>query len=355
MYGAKYIGLDVHQATISVAVLDSTGKLTMESTMETKAATILELIQGLRGNLEVTFEEGTSAAWLYDLLVSHVMKVVVCNPRKNALLKSGNKNDRTDARKLAELLRGGQLSPVYHGENGVRTLKELARSYLAITKDLTRVMNRLKALYRGRAIPCAGTRVYVQRYRVDWLGKLTEAGVHLRAERLYRQLDTLQSLRQEARRDLLAESRKHSAARLLQRIPCIGPIRAALLIAFIQTPHRFRTKRQLWAYSGLALETRDSGEYRYVKGQLQRAKKHSNVRGLNQNHNHDLKYLFKSTAMKASLCAGPLQDFYAARVAHGMKPDMARLTLARKIAAITLTVWKKGEHFDAEHLKQQAA
>jgi Transposase IS116/IS110/IS902 family len=142
-------------------------------------------------------------------------------------------------------LRGGQLSPVYHGENGVRTLKELARSYLTITKDLTRVMNRLKALYRSRAIPCAGTSIYVPRYRIDWLKKLTEAGVHLRAERLYLQLDMLQSLRQEARRDLLAESCKHSAAQLLRRIPCIGPIRAALLIAFIQTPHRFRTKRQL--------------------------------------------------------------------------------------------------------------
>jgi Transposase len=156
MYSAKYIGLDVHQATISVAVLDCTGKLAMESIIETKASTILEFVQGLRGSLQVTFEEGTSAAWLYDLLVPHVTKVVVCNPRENALLKCGNKNDRVDARKLAELLRGGQLSPVYHGENGVRTLKELARSYLALTKDLTRVMNRLEALYRSRAIPIAG-------------------------------------------------------------------------------------------------------------------------------------------------------------------------------------------------------
>src|SRR5215470_2550265 len=351
----KYIGLDVHQATISVAVMDSMGKLIMESILETKASTLLEFLGGLRGTLSVTFEEGTWAAWLYDLLKPHVANVVACNPRKNAALNQGNRSDKIDARELANRLRRNDLKPVYHGENGVRMLKELARSYLTITKDLTRVMNRLKALYRSRAIPCAGTSVYVPRYRVDWLKKLTEAGVHLRAERLYLQLDVLQSLRQEARRDLLAESRKHSAARLLQRIPCIGPIRAALLIAFIQTPHRFRTKRQLWTYSGLAIETRDSGEYRYVKGQLQRAKKHCNVRGLNQNHNHDLKYLFKSMAIRASCCAGPLQDFYAARVARGIKPDMARLTLARKMAAITLTVWKKGERFDAERLKQQAA
>jgi transposase len=153
---------------------------------------------------------------------------------------------------------------------------------------------------------------------------------------LYQQLDVLQSLRREARRDLLAESQKPAQLDCHDGSP-IGPIRAALLIAFIQTPHRFRTKRR--------------GEYRYGKGQLQRAKKHSNVRGLNKNHNHDLKYLFKSTAMRVSCCAGPLQDFYAAR---GIKPDMARLTLARKIAEITLTVWKKRERSDAECLKQQA-
>src|SRR5438067_10588970 len=147
MSSEKYIGLDVHQATISVAVLDSRGKLVMESILETKAATILEFFAGWRGTLLVTFEKGTCAAWLYDLLKPHVDKLVVCNPRKNALLKDGNKSDRIDARKLAELLRGNQLKPVYHGETGVRMLRELARSYLTIVKDLSRVMNRLKAVY----------------------------------------------------------------------------------------------------------------------------------------------------------------------------------------------------------------
>jgi len=156
----KYIGLDVHQATISVAVLDHTGKLVMECILETKAATILEFLAGLRGALSVTFEEGTSAAWLYDLLRPHVARLVVCNPRKNALLKAGNKSDRIDARKLAELLRGNNLKSVYHGETGVRTLRELARSYITTTRDLTRVMSRLKAVYRSWAIPCAGRDVY---------------------------------------------------------------------------------------------------------------------------------------------------------------------------------------------------
>ena len=146
-------------------------------------------------------------------------KVVACNPRKNALLKEGNKSDRIDAKKLAELLRIGALLGVYHGENGVRTLKELSRSYLTISKDLGRVMNRVKALYRSWAIPCAGTQVYAPRHRSEWLGKITEVGVRRRAEHYYQQLDALQALRREVRKDLLVESRKHNASQLLRQGP----------------------------------------------------------------------------------------------------------------------------------------
>src|SRR5438445_4918203 len=131
----------------------------MESILETQAATILEFFAGLRGTLWVTFEEGTWAAWLYDLLKPHVAKLVVCNPRKNALLKHRTKSDKIDACKLADLLRLNDLEPVYHGETGVRMLRELALSYLTIVKDLSRVMNRLKELDRSRAIPCAARTV----------------------------------------------------------------------------------------------------------------------------------------------------------------------------------------------------
>src|SRR5215467_8630956 len=83
MNDAKYIGLDVHQATISVAVRDSAGKLVMEAVLETKAEVILQFLRGVRGSLHVTLEEGTWAAWLHDLLLPHVARVVVCDPRRN--------------------------------------------------------------------------------------------------------------------------------------------------------------------------------------------------------------------------------------------------------------------------------
>ena len=167
----KYIGMDVHAATISVAVMNAQGKVLMECVLESKAVTILEFIQGSRGTLALTFEEGTMAAWLHDLLKPHVSRLLVCDPRKNALLRDGNQNDRADARNLAELLRTNQAHAVYHGQPGTRALKELGRSYLTLTKDTTRVMNRIKSVYRGWAIPCAGTSVYSRRHRAQWLSK----------------------------------------------------------------------------------------------------------------------------------------------------------------------------------------
>ena len=131
MTSTKYIGMDVHKESISIAVRNSVGKVVMESVIETKASMILQFIDGLRGDVQVTFEEGTSAAWLYDLLKPHVTKLVVCDPRKNKSMREGNQN--------AELLRLDHLNAVYHGEHGLRTLKELVRSYLTITKDLARV------------------------------------------------------------------------------------------------------------------------------------------------------------------------------------------------------------------------
>jgi hypothetical protein len=130
MDSRKYIGMDVHQEAISIAVLNASGKLVMESIIATKASTVVEFMQGLRGELHVTFEEGTWAAWLYDLLKPHVKKILVCNPRRNALLKEGGKSDRIDARKLAELLHANMLRPVPAGS------MEHVRSSLSIDSGL---------------------------------------------------------------------------------------------------------------------------------------------------------------------------------------------------------------------------
>ena len=188
-----YVGMDVHLATISIAVINALGKTVAEAIIETKTAAVRDFIKGLTGEVHVTFEEGTQAAWLYDLISPLVEETIVCNPRHNRLLHSGNKNDRVDARKLGELLRHGSLRSVYHGEHGTRTLKELARSYECLVEDMTRVKNRLKAIFRARAISSSGRALYQGTQRQAWLKKLEEPGARHRAASLYRQLDELKA------------------------------------------------------------------------------------------------------------------------------------------------------------------
>ena len=355
MNGIKYIGMDVHKASTSVAVLNEAGKLVAEAAMRTEATALLEFLHGMRGSLQVAVEESTQAQWLYELVAPKVSKMVVCDPRQLPTRKGTNKNDRVDARKLARWLRSGELQPVYHPVAGVSALHQAAASYMQLSNDVTRTMNRLKAIYRGRAIECTGTRVYSSQLRDGWLGQLAEAGLRNRAKRLYAELDALLPLREQARRDMMQEGRRHPAYALLRSVPQLGPIRVVLLLALLKTPHRFRGKRQLWSYAGLGLITRSSADHEYRNGQLQPSRRPVLVVGLNSNYNRTVKAVFKGAAIGALRREGPWKDFYLRRVAQGMNHSLAIVTLARKIAAVTHIVWKKGEPFDAAHLKSQAA
>lgn len=261
---------------------------------------------------------------------------------------------REQSLNLPSALVAAQGSSVYHGEHGTRDLKELVRSYEYLVEDSTRVMNRIKALYRGRAIACAGTDVYKPQRRSDWLAKLPGAGARTRAECLYSELDHLTGLRREARRALVAECRRHPASKVLLAVPTLGIVRIAQLISAVVTTHRFRTKRQFWSYCGLAVVTKSSADHAVVGAGLRRKQRSPTTRSLTASHNRTLKYVFKSAALTASRC-GPFKSWHEELVSRGLRPELARVTIARKIAAITLAVWKKGEAFDGSKLIKQAA
>ncbi|HEX3033654.1 MAG TPA: transposase, partial [Thermodesulfobacteriota bacterium] len=321
--------------------------------IETKAQAIRDFIISISGTVHVTFEEGAQAAWLYDLIYPLVAEVVVCNPRANNS-SSGNKSDRIDANKLAQMLRMGSLRAVYHGQAGVRTLKELVHSYESLVSDMSRVMNRIKAIYRATGIPCRDTSVYKSRYREQWLSQLGEAGARKRAQYLYRELDTLGQLRREARRDMILETHRHRVYKVLRLVPGLGPVRIAQIIATVGTPYRFRTKRQFWAYCGLAVVTRSSAEYEFVGGKVRKRHRAIATRGLNHNYNHRMKGVFKGAAING-IKRGIFKQYYEGLLRNGMRAEMGRLQVARKIGAIVLAIWKRGENFDHERVTRQTA
>ncbi|HXI12472.1 MAG TPA: transposase [Thermoanaerobaculia bacterium] len=182
------------------------------------------------------------------------------------------------------------------------------------------------------------------------MDRIPDKGTAFRASKLLVQIAAIDALRQEALIEMTREAKHHSAYKLLTALPFIGPVRAAQLMAVMVTPFRFRTKRQLWTMSGLSVITHSTSDRRIVEGKLVRSKRPPMTRGLNRNHNHTLKNVFKSAATDASVRKGPLKDFFEAMVKRGISPEMARLTLARKVAAYTLRLWKKGGTFDPKKL-----
>ena len=131
-------------------------------------------------------------------------------------------------------------------------------------------------------------------------------------------------------------------------------IRVACLLAIMRTPFRLRTKRNLWPYAGLAVVRQSSADHELRNGKLERSKRAPMTRGLNRNHNPMLKAVFKGAANAAVSRPGPLRDYYEACLARGVDDDLAKVTLARKIAAVALRLWKRGEAFDAKKLTMQA-
>jgi len=254
----QYVGIDVHQSTLMCVVKDGSGQLVLESKVATRSEAIDRFLRGLGKHIEIAFEEGSQAQWLYDLARPIAERVIVCDPRKIAT--KGNKDDQRDAERLCDLLRLNALQPVFHDQRD-RTLKELVRCYEALVDDSARLMLRIRAIYRSRAIAVRGRSVYHPARRMEWLEQITDGGGRYRAEQLYAQLDTTLQLRRKTRSAVLRQACNAKAYRVLRTVPGIGPLRAAELMAVIIDPHRFRTKRQLWSYAGLGVITRTSGDW----------------------------------------------------------------------------------------------
>lgn len=345
MFADKYVGLDVHKATTVVMVLDASGELVQQTILPTQTAVLRDYFSGLTGSVQVAFEEGVQSAWLFDLLSPLVSRVVVANPRKTSRGKHEQKTDEVDALRLARLLRSGELPSVYHGEHGTRSLKQLARHYAALVDDSTSLMNRVKAIFRSLAIDCPGQGVYSPHQRQLWLARLENDGTRFRCSALLEQLDTVRDLRERAKRELVREGRKHPAFARLCGLPGFGPVRVAVLVAILDTPHRFRTAHNLWAYAGLAVVVHETSQYRVEGGKVVKARQQVRTRGLNKNGNRRLKHLLKSAA--ASACwREPMKSWYEQRLACGMRKELAQVSLARKLGAMALAMWKSGETFD---------
>jgi transposase len=210
-------------------------------------------------------------------------------------------------------------------------------------------MNRVKAVYRSWSIPCGGRDVYYKRNRDGWLSKFPIDESRLRTNLYYTQLDLLKEQRRDSKKIFLKEARRYPAERILRTIPGFGPLRSALAISLKGTPHRIRTERQLWSYSGLSVVVHSTSDHDFINGRIIRRHHKHSTRGLTRDFNRILKAVYKGAATEA-IRRDPFDQLYKMKVAKGIRPEMALLLIARRIAAISLILWKGGVNFDVAKL-----
>ncbi len=340
----RYIGMDVHAASCTIAVISEKGRKLKDFPVETNGQSLVEAIRMIPGHKHLVFEEGLQSAWLYETLNPHVDEIVVAG----ITTSRGPKSDKGDAYGLAESLRAGSLEKhVFKAPRQFTRLRELSRSHQTLVTDTVRVQSRIKALYRSRGILVAGANVYGIRHREEWQKQLPST-IQTRATRLYKYLDFLLEQKKQAESDLLREAKKHPIAKVLETAPGFGPIRAARLVPIVVTPHRFRTRRQFWSYCGLGIVTRSSSDWiQTADGQWIRARV-PQTRGLSLQHNHALKAIFKgaATTVVPQNKQVPIYARYDRLLDGGTKPTLAKLSLARMIAAIVLRMWKDEKEYD---------
>jgi transposase len=337
-----YIGADVHAASTTFVALDPSGKVVSREVVQTNGQDLVGYLKKLSGTLHLCIEEGEWSLWLAEILRPHVAEFVVHQSK----WQPGVKCDASDAKDVADRLLNGRIRPVFKDPARFTTLRELARTYSMVSRDLARVKNRLKSFVRSRGVSCSGDTLYSAKGREEITRELPKASKSA-IEIIATEMTLLTQTKKQAESAMLKAASPYRVYRILQTAPGLGPIRTALLLPIVITPHRFRTKRQFWSYCGFAVVTRSSSDWILAENRWERGKV-IRTRGLTHDYNRQLKNIFKGAATTVIDRSGPnpLQEHFHRLCEEGTKPNLARLTIARRIAAIVLAMWKKEEKYD---------
>ncbi len=340
----RYIGIDAHLTSCTVATMGPSGKKLNCNVVETSGKALVSAIKLIPGKRHVCIEEGGFSEWLYEILRPHAEQVVVVQPKRHR----GSKSDSIDAFARADELRRGDYQPIFKDPGTMSRIRAATKSYLMIRDDVARAKHQLKATFRLRGIR-VGSEVFDPLARRALVEQLPAELAH-QALLLGDKLDYLGDKRDEAL-DWINEELDHIPdARVLMSIPGIAAVRAATLLATVISPDRFRSKRQFWAYCGLAVVTRSSSDWKQDSGRWAR-KPCVQTRGLNKDFQPQVKDVFKGAAYIVSKrCSSdhPWRRAYQRQLDNGIKPNLAELTLARRIAATTLALWKRKELYDPQ-------
>ncbi len=336
-----YIGADVHSNNTELAV-ERQGRIVQRHSVATTVQTIRQVLEKLDGPKHLAMEEGPLAGWLYRNLVDHVDTLVVCDPRRNkSIACDGDKDDRISAAKLAGLLRGNYLRAVHHSrdEQMVR-LKRWVRLYEDRVRDATRTINKIRAGARqyGERVPRRA--LHDPKARDEWFASLACADLAEQLRMLLKGYDVIVEQVEQSRGQLTRQSQGFEVVGHWRQVPGMGLIRSVTLLAYLDTPWRFRRKSKLWKYCGVGLQRATSGQDRH-------GREHPTQLQLAWPVNKQIKNVVIGATISAiySRNNGFRHD-YERMISNGTLTSNARHAVARRLLTVLWGMWKNASRFD---------
>lgn len=330
----KYIGMDAHSSTSTLCVMNESGQEIDQVTLQTNGRLLVGYLRSIEGPKKLTFEECELSHWLHAIIRPEVNELIVCNPVYNREYKKA-KTDKLDARKLAKLLRGGFLTPVFHDGSRREQLRALMSGYQDLVQEAVRVKSRYKSLFRKCGNRIKGESLYNDE---SFLEGLKRPDMKFIGSELYHLLEMMEKSRQAYRQEILKQSRRFKEIRLLKTVPGIGPIRAAQIVSQVIDPRRFANKYKYFSYCGLVRHPRESaGEY-YGSAKIW--------------GNRILKCVYKMAAHGVLRGNSGLRKHYDRLRTQGLSDKNASNAISRKIAAISLSVWRNNQKYNDKVLAQ---
>lgn len=323
----KYIGLDAHSSTCSFCVMNASGEVLDAATIDTNGRLLVGYLRSIHGYKILTFEECELSSWLYEILRKEVDELIVCNPVENRSYKKA-KTDKLDAKNLANLLRGGYLSPVYHDGSEREKFRDLMSGYQDLIDDAVKIKNRYKSLFRKEGIKAKGKALYNDE---SFLEGLKREDFRFIGGHMYHMLEEMDKSREAYITEIKKYCREFKEIRYLKTLPGIAEIQASKIVAQVIEPRRFKNKYKYFSYCGLVRHRQISGDRNYGDKKIW--------------GNRVLKCVYKMAAKSAIKGNSGLRKYYEHLRAKGIGHKNAQNAVSRKIAAISLALWEKSEKY----------
>lgn len=334
MNNIDYIGLDIHKKSISFCAKAQDGQILGEGTIPAQRSKLTEWAKARPrpwiGAMEATLFTG----WIYDQLKPLASELRVANPSMlKAIAASKKKNDKVDARKIADLLRCNLLPECYMAPSKMRDLRRVLRYRNLIVRQSTRMKNRIAGLLMETGTQYNKQRLHGKAYFSELLGSLrrTPPSVVELLKLSRSQLEFFESIQNRLVRELLENSALQERVERLQSIDGVGEILSLTWALEICEVKRFACIDDAVSYCGLTSAQHNSGCQEH-RGPISK-----------QRNKH-----LQTMLIEAAKLAPRYNEQLAAVQERELKRgncNRATLAVARKLVAYLMAVDKSGKRF----------